>query len=863
MQTVSNPLLIEDISEGSGVVKRGFSTQYQIRIRNLTSQKTEVQVWIDPTDDRSEAVWQWCRFSESNLLTLQGDSSEEVTLTFDVPSLAKPGVYNYEIRVEAPIEYPGKVIGRPQQLRVQPAEQDTEWDNIPVFKLQPPTTSANPYPLSAGDRLEITIQIENRSKLVDRFSLLCPDYPQSWYTVRYPESLVGAAGPVQATDGLQLNPGKSGEIQLILHPPRYTPAGRYCPTVRLISDISDELTLLDAVYLQLLPDDRLTVDLLPEVRSIPKEFGIFTIAVLNEGNIQRDLTFYARDQDQLFTYIVDPSDTRVLPGEKRYLQVIARPPQWWRTLQRKRLDLPFAVTVENLLHQAPSETLPKRDEPEFLVEPVSTEVISSAPVFEPALPNNLQGKIIWQPNPWLLMWLLLLALGLLGLIAFLLWKYFHQAPPPTPEIIQFKATESQYQEGRNTPIRLGWQVSQLDRIQSITITRLDGGVEAYRKTYYFNVKENGALTGIPSPLQQQLGTNLPKDNNYCVEKAGNERTGDILSCPVMLTPTSQAGDYIFKIEVFTRSNAQASANAPQNPQAAVTKVTDTIAIQSPEPIPVIMDFASTAPLYVIPSSNPQALSKTSSQAPGTPSSVPPAPPVMLNWAIANPQQIRELALVGIAADGTISSPLRRYSFTQGVPPELQQFCTLATILTCQGVPTSVQTYGEYTFQLRVTPVRVPMGEPTPAPIVAMTATIKVQPPLPEIKSFTVNGQNIENQPKLTYTLSRQRSPFFLNISWDTQDGEAQLLPAPGVIDPASSLLFPVSVPSQTTLTLQVTNAAGQQDSRTVLIEVIEFALPPQSQAPSSESSSDILPPPPPSPINGDGKVPLELPPRPD
>jgi len=63
--------------------------------------------------------------------------------------------------------------------------------------------------------------------------------------------------------------------------------------------------------------------------------------------------------------------------------------------------------------------------------------------------------------------------------------------------------------------------------------------------------------------------------------------------------------------------------------------------------------------------------------------------------------------------------------------------------------------------------------------------------------------------------------------------------------------------------MQVTNAAGQQDSRTVLIEVIEFALPPQSQAPSSESNSGILPPPPPPTINGDGEVPLELPPRPD
>jgi hypothetical protein len=868
MQTVSSsPLLIEDISERNGVVTRGFATQHQIRIRNLTSQKADVQVWIQPTDDYSEPIWQWCRFSETKLVTLQGESFQDITLTFEIPSQAKPGVYNYEILVEAPIQNPGKVIKRPQQLRVQQAEQDIAWDNVPTFTLHPLTSSSQPHLLQAGDRLEITVRVENRSKLVDRFYLICSDYPQSWYTVRYPESSLAIAGLVQETDGLQLNPGKAGEIQISFHPPQYTPAGHYCPTLRLISTNTEDLALLDIVYFQLLPDERLIVDLQPAVRKIPDDIGVFTVTLFNPGNIDRHLVIAAGDEENRFTYVADPADVTVPPGEQRLLQILARPPQWWRTLRHNKLEFFFALNLQNLdLHPS----LPGTAEPLPLLEPISAAPTPVETPRQPVLPQDLpQGKIIWQPRPWLLLWLLLLALGLLGIVGVLLWQRFHKAPPPTPKVLLLQPTERVYQEGRNTPVRLDWTISHLERVQRVTVIRLDGNVEAFRKTYYFNTARpnSSQRVAIPPHLLQREGTNAPKVNNFC-ESTGADNKHPVLNCKGIITPTSQAGNYVFKIDVFTLPDPKASTSPETSDQPASTSVTDTITIAPPAPLPVITNFSSTVPVYQIKSSSPPT-NPTPIPKPATP---PPPPPVLLNWAIANPQQIRELRLVGMDANGTIVSPLRRFSMPQtGLPPELSQFCSRTpAALSCKAIPTTLQTMGTYTFQLTVVPTHIPLSESKPTPITATTPPIKIQPPPPQIKAFQINGKDVEMNPKLVYTIGRQRSPFLVTITWNVLDGEAQLLPAPGVLAPQMppSLTLPLAVPSQTTLTLQVTNPAGQQVSRTAVIEVLEF-VPPQlpsatagGSTSGSPASSSPLPPSPPPPDSLE-RSPLELPPRPD
>lgn len=230
MNVTTNPLFIEDIPGASNEIKRGSNTKRTIIVKNLGDRTADVDIWIAATDNKSESILRWCTFSEKNPVSINPKESKQITLNFQVPQPAIPDLYNYEVLVEAAAQYPGKIFRRPQQLRVLPSNQDSEFGSEPAYSIQPFTNSANPLLLKAKEKLEVKVTVENRSKRVDRYYLNCAELARDWYTVRYPESRLNLPGLVKETDGLELNPGNKGEITLILHPPQYTPAGNYFPT---------------------------------------------------------------------------------------------------------------------------------------------------------------------------------------------------------------------------------------------------------------------------------------------------------------------------------------------------------------------------------------------------------------------------------------------------------------------------------------------------------------------------------------------------------------------------------------------------------------------------------------------------------
>lgn len=718
MQVANSPLFIEDLSVNNNEIRRGSTIRRRVIVKNLGDKRAEIDIWIEVTNPKSEPLLRWYDFSEKPPLKLDPKQSIEVSLYIEVPLEAAPDLYNYEILVEARAQYPDKLIRRPQQLRVLPSQQDAEWGTDPGFTLQPVTNSANPYPLHAGEQLEVKVQVENRSKRVDRFYLTCPELSNDWFTVRYPESSLEIAGLVKETDGLELNPNRTGEMVLLLHPPQHTTAGNYFPTIRLISSNKEELVLLDVVYLQILPNDSLNVQLHPLLRQVPDEPGEFEVELTNQGNIRREIAIFAKDREQLFSYTPEPPQVPILPGESDRVRLKVKPRKWWRRPFRgKGLEFKFDIELENTLVEAQYALplLPEYTQP-------------------PALPKSLpQGTLVWKPRPWWLLWLLmLLALGTVGAIAFIIWWQFFK-PPASPKIIKFDPTKKVYEESKGESISLNWVISNPSELKQVTVIRRERNQETERKSYDFS-------QGIPNELKRQKPN---QKDNFC--NLITDRNIKSLRCTGILTNTRKSGDYTFQLQVVPKPSQKLFAKPIQN-KPSDSQETDTIKInpvrsQPSPPLPKIIDLSSTKAIYEEVSVDSLQLSNSSTRttAPNLPSERPIVAPILLNWEISSPSKLKELRIISVAPDNSLNSELKRYEIKNNLlPPELSRFCQpqgkldLKKNLICRNVPTDARKAGDYTFKLTVIPKQ---GEqPSDS---KQTNTIKVVPlPLPKITDFS-------------------------------------------------------------------------------------------------------------------------------
>jgi hypothetical protein len=640
MQTVNNPLFIEDIfSVEANQVTRGFTAKRDITVKNLGEKNADIDIWIAVGDAKSEPLLSWCTFSKPNPLRLEPKGECEVTLSFEVPAQANVDLYKYDILIEAPAQYPDKLFRRPQQLRVLRSERDGEWDTEPGFTVQPLTNSTNPYLLPFGEKLEVKVTVENRSRRVDRFYLICPELTNDWYSIRYPENKIETPGLVQETDGLQLNPGNTGEITLILHPPQSTIAGNYFPTIRLISSNREDLVLLDVVYLQLLADETLDVELHPFLLRIPMQEGRCEVKLINQGNITREIAIAASDRDRLFSYTPEFPAVLLPPSSTSNIPFKLQPRKWWRRpFWGKALEFNFDIQLENNRVLLLPETLKPS-----------------------ALPKELpQGTLIWEPRPWWQVWLpllllLLLLLELISVGAFLFWqKAFIQ-----PKIHRLEAVTKVYQELAAKPVNL-----------NLTLTNWRSWEFKNRK--FQNITKLSLVKIIP---QSREGNGKVRSYGYNELLQFCQQSNNQLNCKNLPTETKQAGLYTFKVEVYPQGQ-----NTPSD-----TKETDTITI---EPIdrPKIFQFSSSKPVYLETLgeqvllnwriSNPQQIQNLIISQETNNSS-----PVKKTFLYCNPQN----------------------SNSQGMPAKPNKIEKIKgrEFLVCQGVATNLTQPGEYTFKLEV------------------------------------------------------------------------------------------------------------------------------------------------------------------
>jgi hypothetical protein len=846
MQTSNPPLLIEDATTGTiSQIKRGAIARRIFKIRHIgAASKASVNFWLETADRKSEALLSWYTFSPNPPVEIEQGDLREIELSFEVPPQAAISLYNYTLVVEA-LQYQGTTLRRPMQLQLIPSGQDLEIDLDPGFTLEPVTTSTQPYRLNAGEMVSITVKVENRSKLTDRFYLTCSDLSKEWFTVRYPESVAERSGFIQETEGLQLNPDTQGEIILQIQPPLYSLAGSYFPTLQLTSRNREDLLLLDVVYLELLPDQRLNALLTPPLRRIPEEPNRFDLSLTNLGNLQRQLVISGSDFDRLFRYLPQPETVPLAPGETQQIALSAHPRRWWkRPLRGKEVKVPFEVFLREQLADSPDTTAP----------PLS----------------SVSSTIVWLPRPWWvskLLWLLLL-LPLLGLVGLLLYLWLKRPQPtPAPEIVMFApdVIGRDYQEG-GKPVRLDWRVNRLEQIGKLTVIRLENNAETYRKSYFFN--QPGSDAALPLHLLQEN-----KADNFCTEKPTEPTSNGVrlrldqthkffsipypyisqetdqfkvLSCEGIITPTSKAGSYTFQLQVFPLN-----ADQPQT-----TQTTDTIVVR-PTQEPQILRFAPDRLIY--------------DEVPGTPGLV------RLNWQIANARRVEELQLVTLSPDGKAEGELKRYSLLNGtLPIELQAFCQLSTSLVCANFPTDVQKAGDYVFKL-ILQVRQTEGF---TELTKQTEPVKVIAKPIRIVSFQINGQNAKENPKQTYLFNRRVNPPTIGLSWQVEGSagtKVNLLPAPGEVPLQGAMSLSMNAPGTQTVTLRVTSPAGEQQEQSVVIQTVEIPDPSQARPSASPpaASSDTAgsadsPAGQPAPPPADRTLPtpslpqpIELPPRPN
>ena len=509
--------------------------KFELRV-TVSNKGTESALILISIDRSSETLWQWCISSPEQWLALESKSSYEVFFEFQVPPEALPGNYNYQIVVDAPQHYPEETpIINKQRLQILPPIEEAVHTSDPTFSVEPATSAKEPQLLQPGEPLELSVVVHNRSNRVDRFWLTCPDIEKNWYKVTYPEALE-TPGLVTNTDGLDLNPGESGEILLLLNPSLDTVAGNYFPTISIKSANNPDLVLLDVVYLKVLPIYLLNADMRTILGTVTNTSGLYELILSNSGNTPREVTFQASspDEEDLCTYTWETEKVRLPPWSSSSVKLKVKPNKW----RRRPL---FGTSL-----------------------PINFEVGLADTQQLPLIVDQFEGILLWRSRPWWLFALLtLLGVGSLGAIAFLIWWLLIKPLAP-PKILKFNSDSPIYQQANDDFVRLNWQIRNPRRIHSLQITGTSAEGTAPVKTMVYNFSK-----GIPEELQ----------DTCTIQK--------VLTCKNVRTNARKPGDYNFEIKLFSQSDKKVPVESVK---------TDSIKI-IPVKFPKISEFASIQPVY--------------------------------------------------------------------------------------------------------------------------------------------------------------------------------------------------------------------------------------------------------------------------
>jgi len=495
-------------------------------------------------DDEFKNLTGWSIPPQESLAIAPQQTSDEVTFEFQIPIDALPGTYDYTLVVDAPQHYPQDTpINFPLQLKVLLKEQTVIRVNDPTFSLKPSTNANKPLIFNGSEpSLPVEVTVENRSNRVDRFRVTCPDLDEDWFTITYPTTGFEGLGLSEVT-ALGLNPGSQGQILLKFHPPGDTLAGIYSPTIRLYSENSPNLVLLDLVYIQIPTIYRLDVNLHIILAQVSRSPAKYELSLVNQGNVVRELTFNleSRDEEELYTYKFQPSEIRLLPSKSSITSLTVKPRHWWRRPWFARgLVINFQANIQDKQSLPLSNTLP-------------------------------QLSFVWKPRPWWqLLLLILVILGLLGVIGFIVWRLLN---PDPVKLENFAANSSQITEGADE-VALKWDINNYQQLQKLVLT-IKGQQPDQTIVYDFS-------HGIPGELGKRDTGEIP----FCQVQ---QRTG--LTCSNVRTGVKAKGKYSFELQAVYRKGVLLFSQVAKTPS-------QTIQVEiSEKPIPEVLEFKTDKPQY--------------------------------------------------------------------------------------------------------------------------------------------------------------------------------------------------------------------------------------------------------------------------
>ncbi len=782
MAKVGFPLGIIRNPSSEIAVVAGESCTLSVTIANEGNQSAIIDLIIN--DDTDRLVRQWC-ISPQTLIALHPQQRREVIFKFQIPFDTRSQLYDYTLKVDSPRQYRDVLpIFYSGKIRVLPPVEQTREAKDPIVTIQPSSQSDAPIIVQGGELIPLQVIVQNRSDQVDRFYLTCSDLDLDWFKVIYPEKVI-EGGIITYTDGLELNPQQTGEIQLNITVPVNTLARLYSPTVSLFSaNRGESMDLLALIHIQVEPVYQLEMNFLTQVGTVSDNLGWYEIRCQNSGNTFREVNLKIIDSDgeHLCQYILEREDVKLLPQEKIVVNLQVEPPPSWRR--------PFSGRIFN-----------------FVVEIEDNFGL-------PLTVSQFPGTLFWKPRPWWHLFVLILLVfallaGLIGLGWWLLTR-----PKPQPKIVQFTPQSTVYQAINNEVIHLNWEITEPQQIATIKLEGLspDGQVISQPVTYDFS-------QGIPEPLR-----------DFC-------SPGATLSCVNVPTDGFKAGDYRFQIAITSKGN-------PSQPLPPLNS--DLISIL-PIPEPTLESFTPGNPSYEegvsggvklnwkinnfqqlnrlclsVHSTNPQQKIKAN-----IPARVYDELDSMEASQVCQSIQDEKGNIWLTDLDKQILVKL--WAVPHSIPSLLQSYCQVNQAqLVCYDVPTPVNQTGKYIFQLTLISQYIPPH----SLITKQTEPIEIKPqPIPvEIVQFYLNGQ--PTPPTYRVNLQQQSS---LTFAWKVQGDETlkvELLPAPGNVPRSGQLVYELSTePKTETITLQASDNRGQKQSRSVIVETF---LPSPATADSTE-----------------------------
>ncbi|MEO0806242.1 MAG: hypothetical protein AAFY33_08045 [Cyanobacteria bacterium J06643_4] len=708
---------------------------------------------IDVFLDELPAIIQSWCHVTQTRLALDPGQGEEVVFSFDIPENALSGAYRYWLVVDAPHHYPDSPPQRHEQTLQVLPSTET------AVRVSDPTFAIEPI---------TTLEKPAKTLPGNPLQFQIYVYNRADRVDRFrlicndlPEEWVSvhypqgfqAPGLAIVEPHLDLNPGMDGVILLTVTPPPEALAETLLATLQLKSENNPELSLLEILHLNVQPVYQLDTRFRTLVSRIQRQPGLFSIQAHNQGNTPRAIEF-----DILGNQDKALCDYRIEPA------LLTLAPQQ---------SLTSEITVR-----------PKH----FWKRPlfgggrmINFEVTATDPEQKPFPEMPMHGMVMWEARPWwqILPAMLLVLGSFLGLI-WLVWWFFIRPPSPA-NVLRFAPEDTVYDASRGDTAHLGFEIEHYQRIQRIEIVGVSAEGELLSGPIVFDLRK-----GLP-----------PKLTEACVEQRYR------LVCRNVRTDARRSGDYLFTMTLIPKPGRNAR-------QIEVTTLPVAIA---PAPLPKILEFGPTATQYVEAAPTDSALDSPSEknfQQDWEDSHV-----ARLNWRIEHPEQLQALRLIRNNEAGPVGEPIVFEIKAGELPDALASYCLLTAELVCNHVPTGVRQSGTYTFEL----VAIPTGERAEEEILASSEAVTVQARSPQLLSFTLNGQPVA--PSYLIPVNAAMGPVTLELAWEAENNpgtQVMMSPAPGDVPIKGTLPIQLSPePGETLLALQVTNAIGEQITRSVTI----------------------------------------------